>query len=92
EVLAAGTRVLTNFNNHNPPKFCGDGGPTAADLWLQAIEKILGAIHCPEEEMVTLATYQLLGDAEYWWGNTSLMMEAAYEEFNWENFKRKFLA
>ncbi|MCI54385.1 TIR-NBS-LRR resistance protein, partial [Trifolium medium] len=43
----------------NPPRFRGDGGPAAADLWLQAMEKILGAIHCPEEEMVTLATYQL---------------------------------
>ncbi|MCI65244.1 gag polyprotein, partial [Trifolium medium] len=43
-------------------------------------------------EKVTLATYQLLGDAEYWWGNISLMMEGAYEEFNWENFKWKFLA
>ncbi|MCI64485.1 TIR-NBS-LRR resistance protein, partial [Trifolium medium] len=54
--------------------------PAAADLWLQAIEKIFGAIHCPEEEKVTLATYQLLGDAEYWLGNNSLMMEGAYEE------------
>ncbi|MCI89052.1 gag polyprotein, partial [Trifolium medium] len=63
EVLAAGTRVLTSFNNQNPPKFRGDGGPAAADLWLQAMEKIFGTIHCPEEEMVTLATYQLLGDA-----------------------------
>ncbi|MCI96900.1 TIR-NBS-LRR resistance protein, partial [Trifolium medium] len=63
EVLVAGTRVLTSFNNQNPPKFRGDGDPTAADLWLQATEKILEAIHCPEEEMVTLATYQLLGDA-----------------------------
>ncbi|MCI41748.1 hypothetical protein A2U01_0062982, partial [Trifolium medium] len=32
------------------PKFRGDGGPAAADLWLQVIEKIFGAIHCPEEE------------------------------------------
>ncbi|MCI72142.1 gag polyprotein, partial [Trifolium medium] len=63
EVLATGTRVLTSFNNQNPPKFRSDGGPTAADLWLQAMEKIFVAIHCPEEEMVTLATYQLLGDA-----------------------------
>ncbi|XP_045831255.1 uncharacterized protein LOC123922601 [Trifolium pratense] len=92
EVHAAGTRVLTSFNHQNPPRFRGDGGPAAADLWLQAIEKILGAIHCPEGEMVTLATYQLLGDAEYWSGNTNLLMEAAYEEFSWENFKRKFLA
>ncbi|CAJ2651612.1 unnamed protein product [Trifolium pratense] len=92
EVHAAGTRVLTSFNHQNPPRFRGDGGPAAADLWLQAIEKILGAIHCPEGEMVNLDTYQLLGDAEYWWGNTSLLMEAAFEEFSWENFKRKFLA
>ncbi|MCI78735.1 gag polyprotein, partial [Trifolium medium] len=27
EVLAAGTRVLTSFNNQNPPRFRGDGGP-----------------------------------------------------------------
>ncbi|MCI73245.1 hypothetical protein A2U01_0094509, partial [Trifolium medium] len=25
EVLATGTRVLTSFNNQNPPKFRGDG-------------------------------------------------------------------
>ncbi|MCI80951.1 hypothetical protein A2U01_0102223, partial [Trifolium medium] len=56
EVFAAGTGVLTSFNNQNPPKFRGDGGPAATDLWLLAMEKILGAIHCPEEEMVTLAT------------------------------------
>ncbi|MCI58834.1 gag polyprotein, partial [Trifolium medium] len=37
EVLATGTRVLTSFNNQSPPKFRGDGGPAAADLWLQAI-------------------------------------------------------
>ncbi|MCI92533.1 gag polyprotein, partial [Trifolium medium] len=42
EVLVAGTHVLMSFNNQNPPKFCGDGGPAAADLWLQAMEKILG--------------------------------------------------
>ncbi|MCI62056.1 hypothetical protein A2U01_0083313, partial [Trifolium medium] len=50
EVLATGTRVLTSFNNQSPPKIRGEGGPAAADLWLQAIEKIFGAIDCPEEE------------------------------------------
>ncbi|MCI30502.1 gag polyprotein, partial [Trifolium medium] len=33
EVLAAGNRVLTSINSQNPPKFRGDGGPAAADLW-----------------------------------------------------------
>ncbi|MCI91446.1 gag polyprotein, partial [Trifolium medium] len=37
EIHAVGTRVLTSFNNHNPPRFRGDGGPAAADLWLQAM-------------------------------------------------------
>ncbi|MCI75924.1 gag polyprotein, partial [Trifolium medium] len=29
EILVVGARVLTSFNNQNPPKFCGDGGPAA---------------------------------------------------------------
>ncbi|KAK2436442.1 hypothetical protein QL285_021436 [Trifolium repens] len=92
EILAAGSRVLTSFNHQSPPKYNGEGGPDAADLWLQAMEKISGAIHCPEGEKVTLATYQLSGGSEYWWKSTSLMMEAAHEEINWVSFKRNFLA
>ncbi|WJX19574.1 hypothetical protein P8452_09245 [Trifolium repens] len=92
KIIAAGFRLLTSFNHQAPPKFSGEGGPDTADLWLQAIERIFGAIHCPEGEKVTLATYQLQGSSEYWWGNTRLIMEAAYEEINWENFKRGFLA
>jgi hypothetical protein len=57
EILAAGSRVLTSFNQQTPPKFSGEGGPETADLWLQAMERIFGAIHCPEGEKVTLATY-----------------------------------
>ncbi|KAK2444909.1 cleavage and polyadenylation specificity factor subunit [Trifolium repens] len=92
EIIAAGFRLLTSFNHQAPPKFSGEGGPDIADLWLQAIERIFGAIHCPEVEKVTLATYQLQGSSEYWWRNTRFLMEAVYEEINWENFKRRFLA
>ncbi|KAK2395988.1 cleavage and polyadenylation specificity factor subunit [Trifolium repens] len=92
ETLAAGARVLTSFNQQTPLKFNGEGGPETADLWLQAMKRIFGAIHCPEGEKVTLATYQLLGGSEFWWRNTRLIMESAYEEMNWENFKRRFLA
>ena len=34
ESLAAGSRVLTSFNHQSPPKYNGEGGPDAADLWL----------------------------------------------------------
>ncbi|KAK2427510.1 hypothetical protein QL285_026084 [Trifolium repens] len=92
EILAAGSRLLSNFNHQTPPKFNGEGGPETADLWLQSVERIFGAIHCPEGEKVVLATYQLLGGSEYWWRNTRLIMENGHEELNWENFKRRFLA
>ncbi|KAK2368783.1 cleavage and polyadenylation specificity factor subunit [Trifolium repens] len=92
EILAAGARVLTSFNQQTPPKFNGEGGPETADLWLQSVERIFGAIHCPEREKVVLATYQLQGSSEYWWGNTRLLMGNVDEEVNWENFKRRFLA
>ncbi|MCI76160.1 gag polyprotein, partial [Trifolium medium] len=29
EIQAVGARVLTSFNNQSPPKFRGEGGPTA---------------------------------------------------------------
>ncbi|WJX78764.1 hypothetical protein P8452_61951 [Trifolium repens] len=92
EILAAGSRLLSNFNHQTPPKFNGEGGPETADLWLQSVERIFGAIHCPEGEKVILATYQLLGGSEYWWRNTRLIMENVHEELSWENFKRRFLA
>ncbi|WJX39085.1 hypothetical protein P8452_26673 [Trifolium repens] len=92
EILAAGARVLTSFNKQTPPKFRGEGGPDTADSWLQSMERIFGAIHCPEGEKVVLATYQLQGSSEYWWGTTRLLMGNADEEVNWENFKRRFLA
>ncbi|WJX83395.1 hypothetical protein P8452_66060 [Trifolium repens] len=92
EILAAGSRLLSNFNHQTPPKFNGEGGPETADLWLQSVERIFGAIHCPEGEKVVLATYQLLGSSEYWWRNTRRIMENVHEELSWENFKRRFLA
>ncbi|KAK2402102.1 hypothetical protein QL285_051649 [Trifolium repens] len=92
EILAVGSRLLSNFNHQTPPKFNGEGGPETADLWLQSVERIFGAIHCPKGEKVVLATYQVLGGSEYWWRNTRLIMENGHEELNWENFKRRFLA
>ncbi|KAK2441465.1 hypothetical protein QL285_012763 [Trifolium repens] len=92
EILAAGSRLLSSFNHQTPPKFNGEGGPETADLWLQSVERIFGAIRCPEGEKVVLATYQLLGGSEYWWTNTRLIMENVHEELSWENFRRRFLA
>ncbi|KAK2403023.1 hypothetical protein QL285_052497 [Trifolium repens] len=83
EIIAAASRVLTSFNQQTPPKFSGEGGPDTADSWLQSMERIFGAIHCPEGEKVVLATYQLQGSSEYWWGNTRLIMSVISQLLNY---------
>ena len=82
---------LVDFRCHDPPKFRGDVDPEKADLWLQEIEKIFEVLHTPAEVKVSYATYLLLGDAEYWWRSTRLMMEANNQEITWETFREKFL-
>ncbi|XP_027193529.1 uncharacterized protein [Cicer arietinum] len=85
------SRGLTDFRRHDPPKFHGDVDPEKVDKWLQEMEKIFEVIRCPPEVKENYATYLLLGDAEYWWRNTKLMMEVVEEEINWESFQMKFL-
>lgn len=55
------------------------------------MEKIFGMINCQVEVKVNYATYLLLGDVEYWWKSTWLMIESTHEEVSWTSFKRKFL-
>jgi hypothetical protein len=40
------------------------------------MEKIFNVLGCTNEAKVNYASYLLLGDAEYWWKETRLMIEA----------------
>jgi hypothetical protein len=91
EEAAAEARVMTEFRRHNPPEFKGEIDPEKADLWMQGMERIFGAIRCSEESKVVYATYQLRGDAEYWWKSAKRIAEAAQEVITWDVFQRKFL-
>ncbi|XP_073225645.1 uncharacterized protein [Cicer arietinum] len=91
EERAAESRGLADFRRHDPPKFHGDVDLEKADKWLQEGEKIFEVIRCPPGVKLNYATYLLLGDAEFWWRSTKLMMEAAQDEINKESFHMKFL-
>ncbi|XP_057443964.1 uncharacterized protein LOC130736135 [Lotus japonicus] len=57
----------------------------------QEIEKIFGVLQTAEGAKVGMATYMLIGDAEYWWRGVRGMMEANNEEINWNSFRTAFL-
>ncbi|XP_057453581.1 uncharacterized protein LOC130745385 [Lotus japonicus] len=84
-------RGLNDFRRQDPPKFTGGTDPENADLWIQEIEKIFEVLQTSEGAKVGLATYLLLGDAEYWWRGARGMMEANHFEVNWNSFRAAFL-
>ncbi|XP_057439895.1 uncharacterized protein LOC130731637, partial [Lotus japonicus] len=84
-------RGLNDFRRQDPPKFSGGTDPDKAELWIEEIEKIFGVLQTAEGAKVGLATYLLLGDAEYWWRGARGMMEANHVEVNWNSFRTAFL-
>ncbi|KAK2382792.1 cleavage and polyadenylation specificity factor subunit [Trifolium repens] len=80
-------RVLKN----NPQAFNGGHNPDGAQKWLEGMEKIFGAMRCSETQKVTLGTYMLHEDANYWWKNASQRLGHGNAVITWEIFKREFL-
>ncbi|XP_073363024.1 uncharacterized protein [Aegilops tauschii subsp. strangulata] len=81
--------ALREFRRLKPPVFQGSANPIEAKDWLTEIEKSFDAMHCPDEEKVTLATFMLQGGAFDWW----TMHKKKYPEgylFTWESFKEEF--
>ncbi|XP_056175905.1 uncharacterized protein LOC130140480 [Syzygium oleosum] len=63
-------KLVEQFLKLKPPKFSGVGDPEAATLWVRELEKGFALLRCSEEEKVTLAVYQLQGNASTWWEAT----------------------
>ncbi|XP_057457223.1 uncharacterized protein LOC130748096 isoform X1 [Lotus japonicus] len=91
EVTLDQNKGLNDFRRQNPSKFSGGTDPDKADLWIQEIENIFGVLQTAEGAKLGMATYLLLGDAEYWWKGTRGIMEANHEEINWNSFRTAFL-
>lgn len=58
-----GSSILPKFSKLDFPKFSGEEDPLA---WLQRCEHFFKHQNTPEEEKVTLASYHLMGNAQYW--------------------------
>ncbi|KAK2452132.1 hypothetical protein QL285_011125 [Trifolium repens] len=82
---------LERFLKNNPQSFKGGYNPEGAQKWLEGMEKIFGAMRCSEVQKVTLGTYMLQDDANYWWKNASQRLGYDGAVITWDIFKREFL-
>ncbi|XP_030445963.1 uncharacterized protein LOC115668694 [Syzygium oleosum] len=83
-------RALEEFMKLKPPKFDGRGDLEAASLWIEELEKAFEVLGCNDEEKVTLAAYQLQGNANDWWEATMGRVFPAGIAQNWAMFVETF--
>ncbi|XP_030467291.1 uncharacterized protein LOC115686212 [Syzygium oleosum] len=60
-------KLVDQFLKLKPPKFTGTGDLEATTLWIGELEKAFALLRCSDEDKVTLAVYQLQGNASTWW-------------------------
>ncbi|XP_057734585.1 uncharacterized protein LOC130950036 [Arachis stenosperma] len=82
--------TLATFLKVHPPTFRGTSNPTDADNWIQAMERVLQAQQVPEEQWVKFGTYQLQGEAQYWWQGTRRILQPDGAAIPWEVFRTEF--
>ncbi|XP_028754094.1 uncharacterized protein LOC114713594 [Neltuma alba] len=81
---------ISKFCKHQPPSFMGKFDVQAAEDWVMKLEKIFRVMECSTERKAQMAIYKLEGDADRWWKNTELLLQARNVPLTWEVFKEKF--
>ncbi|XP_058192076.1 uncharacterized protein LOC131309463 [Rhododendron vialii] len=65
------TRAMNEFCKRRPLTFHGDTNPVVAETWLNEVKMILRTLGITQDgDRVALTTYQLKGEARYWWDLT----------------------
>ena len=82
--------LVEQFLKLKPPKFDGGGELEAASLWVEELEKAFDVLGCTDEEKVTLAVYQLQGNASDWWRANRERVFPAGTAQTWEMFVEVF--
>ncbi|XP_016164932.1 uncharacterized protein LOC107607496 [Arachis ipaensis] len=85
-----GPMMLTTFLKIHLPTFGGTTNPTEADNWFQKIEQALHTQQVPEDQRVEFATYQLAGEAQYWWQGTQRLLQQCDATIPWDAFRTEF--
>ena len=58
---------LEQINKYKPPTYGGHEDPTQLEHWIETMDKLLGAVRCPDERMVEVAIFYLTRIATTWW-------------------------
>ncbi|XP_058185790.1 uncharacterized protein LOC131303015 [Rhododendron vialii] len=59
---------MNEFCKRRPPTCHGDTNPVVAETWLNDVKMILRTLRITQNgDRVALTTYQLKGEAHYWW-------------------------
>ncbi|KAL3746164.1 hypothetical protein ACJRO7_015158 [Eucalyptus globulus] len=82
--------LVEQFLKLKPPKFNGMGSPEEAEQWIDGMERIFRLLHCNNVEKITLAEYQLEGNAKFWWRTSKDIIFPTSIDVNWEKFVRAF--
>ncbi|XP_015946130.1 uncharacterized protein LOC107471197 [Arachis duranensis] len=81
-----GLMMLSSFMKVHPLTFRGTSNPTEVDSWIQAMEWALQAQQVSKEQCVEFETYQLQGEAQYWWQGTRRILQPDGVVISWEVF------
>ncbi|KAL3741036.1 hypothetical protein ACJRO7_022195 [Eucalyptus globulus] len=82
--------LVEQFLKLKPPKFSGTGSPEEAEQWIDEMERIFRLLDYNDAEKITLAEYQLEGNAKFWWRASRDMIFPPGIDINWDEFVRVF--
>ncbi|KAH7855338.1 hypothetical protein Vadar_023846 [Vaccinium darrowii] len=94
----SGTGLLERFKKLFPAEFDGSINPVDAENWLKGVERVLVAMGVTDEQRVTLATFNLKGEALIWWEAIQRQLTAPLpgvhplvpQVITWERFVKVF--
>ncbi|XP_028768590.1 uncharacterized protein LOC114726188 [Neltuma alba] len=81
---------MTHFCKHNPPSFEGTFNVQATEDWINLLEKIFKVLDCSSERKAQMVIYRLEKDADRWWKNTEILLDARNTRVTWEVFLEHF--
>lgn len=82
--------LVEQFLKLKPPKFTGMGSPEETKQSIDGIERIFQLLNRNDREKITLAKYQLEGNAKHWWRASRDTIFSSDTAIMWDDFVRAF--
>lgn len=81
---------MEQFLKSKPPKFTRIGSLEETKQSIDEIERIFQLLNCSDTEKITLAKYQLEGNAKHWWRASRDTIFPFGTVITWDDFIRAF--